>query len=43
MKKSKLEMEDDLLSEYDLKILIVRKFGSGRKSFSETIDLLQKS
>ncbi len=26
-------MEDDLRSEYDLKSLLVRKLGSGRKSF----------
>ncbi|MBU7583743.1 MAG: hypothetical protein KAF91_12670 [Nostoc sp. TH1S01] len=29
-------MEDDLRSEYDLKSLRVRKFGSERKSFSQT-------
>ena len=33
MKKDKLEMEDDLRTEYDLKNLRVRKLGSGRKSF----------
>ena len=32
----KLEMEDDLRSEYDLKSLRVRKLGSGRKSFGGT-------
>jgi hypothetical protein len=36
MNKSKSEMEDDLRSEYDLKSLKIRKFGSGRKSFSQT-------
>ncbi|AVH67924.1 hypothetical protein CDG77_28135 [Nostoc sp. 'Peltigera membranacea cyanobiont' 213] len=29
-------MEDDLRSEYDLKSLKVRKFGSERKSFGKT-------
>lgn len=29
-------MEDDLRSEYDLKSLRVRKFGSERKSFGKT-------
>jgi hypothetical protein len=33
MKRVKLEMEDDLRAEYDLKSLRVRKLGSGRKSF----------
>lgn len=33
MKRDKLEMEDELRSEYDLKNLRVRKLGSGRKSF----------
>ncbi|MBE9116896.1 hypothetical protein IQ249_13395 [Lusitaniella coriacea LEGE 07157] len=33
MKKDKLEMEDELRSEYNLKNLRVRKLGSGRKSF----------
>ncbi|MBD2148991.1 hypothetical protein H6F44_02450 [Pseudanabaena sp. FACHB-1277] len=33
MKKVELEMEDDLLDEYDLKKLRVRRLGSGRKSF----------
>ncbi|NDJ20900.1 hypothetical protein GS682_04415 [Nostoc sp. B(2019)] len=41
MKKGKSEMEDDLRSEYDLKSLRVRKFGSGRKSFGETIIRLE--
>ncbi|MEH2061416.1 MAG: hypothetical protein V7K50_03940 [Nostoc sp.] len=36
MKKGKPEMEDDLRSEYDLKSLKVRKFGSERKSFGKT-------
>jgi hypothetical protein len=34
MKKDKLEMEDDLRTEYDLKSLRVRKLGFGRKSFA---------
>jgi hypothetical protein len=33
MKRDKLEMEDDLRTEYDLKSLRVRRLGSGRKSF----------
>jgi hypothetical protein len=33
MKRNKLEMEDDLRAEYDLKSLRVRKLGSERKSF----------
>ncbi|WP_193194952.1 hypothetical protein [Nostoc sp. MG11] len=41
MNKGKSEMEDDLRSEYDLKSLRVRKFGSGRKSFGETIIRLE--
>jgi hypothetical protein len=32
----KLEMEDDLRTEYDLKSLRVRKLGSGRKGFGGT-------
>lgn len=36
MKGDKLEMEDELRSEYDLKSLRVRKLGSGRKSFGGT-------
>ncbi|MFN6540240.1 MAG: hypothetical protein RM021_028370 [Nostoc sp. EkiNYC01] len=36
MNKGKPEMEDELRSEYDLKSLKVRKFGPGRKSFSQT-------
>jgi hypothetical protein len=38
MKKDDLELEDDLLPEYDLKSLRVRKLGSGRKSFSSEAD-----
>jgi hypothetical protein len=41
MKKGKPEIEDDLRSEYDLKSLRVRKFGSGRKSFGETMIRLE--
>jgi hypothetical protein len=33
MKRDKSEMENDLRTEYDLKSLRVRRFGSGRKSF----------
>ncbi|MGF1602879.1 MAG: hypothetical protein ACFCU8_12800 [Thermosynechococcaceae cyanobacterium] len=36
MKRDKLEMEDDLQTEYDLKSLRVRRLGSGRKSFGGT-------
>ncbi|MCY7390573.1 MAG: hypothetical protein LH647_03460 [Leptolyngbyaceae cyanobacterium CAN_BIN12] len=36
MKRDNLDMDDDLRSEYDLKSLRVRKFGSGRKSFNAT-------
>jgi hypothetical protein len=36
MKNDKLELEDDLRSEYDLKSLKVRKMGSGRKNFAGT-------
>ncbi|MBD2454599.1 hypothetical protein H6G80_10960 [Nostoc sp. FACHB-87] len=43
MKKDKPEIEDDLRAEYDLKSLRVRKLGSERKSFAQTIDILQKS
>ncbi len=32
-------MEDELRSEYDLKSLRVRRLGSGRKSFGETVRL----
>ncbi len=33
MKKTELEIEDDLRDEYDLKNLRVRRLGSERKSF----------
>lgn len=33
MKKDKAKMQDDLLPEYDLKKLRLRKVGPGRKSF----------
>jgi hypothetical protein len=36
MKKDKLDMEDELRSEYDLKSLQVRRFSSERKSFGGT-------
>ncbi len=36
MKRDKLEMEDDLRTEYDLQSLRVRRLGPGRKSFGET-------
>ena len=34
-------MEDEMRSEYDLKSLRVRRLGSGRKSFGETIVRLE--
>lgn len=37
MKKDDLELNDELLPEYDLKSLRVRKMGSGRKSFGSEI------
>ena len=39
MKKDDLELEDELLPEYDLKSLRVRKLGSERKSFGEVVRL----
>ncbi len=36
MNKDKPDREDELRSEYDLKSLRVRKFGSERKSFGRT-------
>lgn len=36
MKKDKLEMDDDLRAEYDLKSLRVRRLSSGRKNFGPT-------
>ena len=41
MKRVELEMEDEMRSEYDLKSLRVRKLGSERKSFGETIVRLE--
>jgi hypothetical protein len=41
MKKDDLELEDDLLPEYDLKSLKVRKLGSGRKSFGSEVVRLE--
>ena len=41
MKKDDLELEDDLLPEYDLKSLRVRKIGSGRKSFGSEVVRLE--
>jgi hypothetical protein len=41
MKKDDSELEDELLPEYDLKSLRVRKMGSGRKSFGSTIVRLE--
>jgi len=35
MKKLKIAEEDDLLPEYDLQSLRVRKFGPSRKSFPQ--------
>jgi hypothetical protein len=37
MKKDDLELDDELLPEYDLKSLRVRKMGSGRKSCGRAI------
>lgn len=36
MKRDKLEMEDELRAEYDLKRLRVRKLGPGRKGLGGT-------
>ncbi|WP_295621045.1 hypothetical protein [Chamaesiphon sp. GL140_3_metabinner_50] len=41
MKKDKSELDDELLPEYDLKSLRVRKLGSGRKSFGSAIVRLE--
>lgn len=41
MKKDELDMNDELRSEYDLKSLRVRRLGSGRKSFGETMVRLE--
>jgi hypothetical protein len=41
MKKDNLELEDDLLPEYDLKSLRVRKLGSGRKGFGSEVVRLE--
>jgi hypothetical protein len=41
MKKDDLELEDELLPEYDLKSLRVRKLGSGRKSFGSDVVRLE--
>ncbi|WP_026101216.1 hypothetical protein [Synechococcus sp. PCC 7336] len=41
MKKTDLEMEDDLRAEYDLKNLRVRRLGPERKSFGGTIVRLE--
>jgi hypothetical protein len=41
MKKDDLDLEDELLSEYDLKNLRVRKLGSGRKSFGSEVVRLE--
>jgi hypothetical protein len=40
-KEDDLELEDDLLPEYDLKSLRVRKLGSGRKSFGSEVARLE--
>ena len=37
MKKDDLELEDELLPEYDLKSLRVRKLGSGRNFFGSEV------
>jgi hypothetical protein len=36
---NKIEMEDELKPEYDLKSLQVRKVGAGRKSFGDMVRL----
>jgi hypothetical protein len=36
---NKIELEDELRAEYDLKSLQVRKVGSGRKSFGDLVRL----
>jgi len=36
---NKIEMEDELRPEYDLKSLQVRKVGSGRKTFGDMVRL----
>jgi hypothetical protein len=41
MKKDDSESDDELLPEYDLKSLRVRKMGSGRKSFGSAIVRLE--
>jgi hypothetical protein len=41
MKKDNSELDDELLPEYDLKSLRVRKLGSGRKSFGSEIVRLE--
>ena len=41
MKKDNSELEDELLPEYDLKSLRVRKLGSGRKSFGNEVVRLE--
>jgi hypothetical protein len=41
MKKDDSDLEDELLPEYDLKSLRVRKMGSGRKSFGSNIVRLE--
>jgi hypothetical protein len=41
MKKDNPTLDDELLPEYDLKSLRVRKMGSGRKSFGSEIVRLE--
>ena len=41
MKNDNLELDDELLPEYDLKSLRVRKLGSGRKIFGSAIVRLE--
>jgi hypothetical protein len=41
MKKDNSELDDELLPEYDLKSLRVRKLGSGRRSFGSEIVRLE--
>jgi hypothetical protein len=41
MKKNNSDLKDELLPEYDLKSLRVRKLGSGRKSFGSEVVRLE--
>ena len=41
MKKVDTDMDDELRPEYDLKSLRIRRLGSGRKSFGESVVRLE--